>query len=66
MSRKQWVSKGFPTLVSDAGSLEEVGGPSKIDSVQNIITLRNDLRDAWDKYEFSVDPDVHLYPVCAR
>ena len=35
-----------------------MGGPSKIDSLQNLITLRSDLHDAWDNYEFGVDPDV--------
>lgn len=31
---------------------------SKINSVQNMITIRRDLRDAWDNYEFGVDPNV--------
>lgn len=35
-----------------------MGGPTKIDSVQNLITLRTDLRNAWDNYEFGVDPTV--------
>lgn len=35
-----------------------MGGPLKIDSVQNVITLRSDLHDAWDNYEFGVDPNV--------
>jgi len=30
----------------------------KIDSVQNVITLRSDLHDAWDNYEFGVDSNV--------
>lgn len=30
----------------------------KIDSVQKVITLRSDLHDAWDNYEFGVDPNV--------
>lgn len=34
-----------------------MGGPLKIDSVQNVITLRSDLHDAWDNYEFGVDPN---------
>ncbi|KAF8274407.1 hypothetical protein EI94DRAFT_1653123 [Lactarius quietus] len=34
----------------------DVGGSIKIDSVQNVITLRSDLHDAWDNYEFGVDP----------
>jgi hypothetical protein len=35
-----------------------MGGPTKIDSVQNVITIRSDLHDAWDNYEFGVDPNV--------
>ena len=35
-----------------------MGGPFKIDSVQNVITLRSDLHGAWDNYEFGVDPNV--------
>ena len=35
-----------------------MGGPIKIDTVQNVITLRSDLHDAWDNYEFGVDPNV--------
>jgi len=34
-----------------------MGGPVKIESVQNVITLRSDLHDAWDNYEFGVDPN---------
>ena len=42
-----------------------MGGPLKIDSVQNVITLRSDLHDAWDNYEFGVDPNVStLYDTC--
>ncbi|KAF9229993.1 hypothetical protein BU15DRAFT_57709 [Melanogaster broomeanus] len=29
-----------------------MGGQTKFDSVQNVITMRSDLRDAWDNYEF--------------
>ena len=35
-----------------------MGGPIKIYTVQNVITLRSDLHDAWDNYEFVVDPNV--------
>ena len=35
-----------------------MGGSIKIDSVQNAITLRSDLHDAWDNYEFGVDPNL--------
>ncbi|KAF9230290.1 hypothetical protein BU15DRAFT_57408, partial [Melanogaster broomeanus] len=33
-----------------------MGGQTKFDSVQNVITLRSDRRNAWDNYEFGVDP----------
>ena len=39
-----------------------MGGSSKIDSVQNLITLRCDLQAAWDNYEFGVDPNVSSTP----
>ena len=35
-----------------------MGGSIKIDSVQNVITLRSDLHDAWDNYEYGIDPTV--------
>ena len=35
-----------------------MGGPTKIDSVQNVITLRSDLHNAWNNYEFGVNPNV--------
>jgi hypothetical protein len=35
-----------------------MGGSLKIDSVQNLITLRYDLHCAWDNYEFGIDPNV--------
>jgi hypothetical protein len=36
----------------------ELGGATKIDSIQNVILLRSDLHDAWDNYEFAVNPDA--------
>ena len=35
-----------------------MGGPTKIDSIQNVILLRSDLHDAWDSYQIVVNPDV--------
>jgi hypothetical protein len=35
-----------------------MGGPLKIDSVQNLITLQADAHLAWDNYELGVNPDV--------
>jgi len=52
-----WVSKGYPSRIMDPASLAELGGPTKIDSVQNVILLRSDLHDAWANYKFGVFPD---------
>ena len=54
----QWKRKGYPSKIIDTAGEAVMGGPLKIDSIQNVITLRTDLRDAWDNYEFGVDPDV--------
>jgi HNH endonuclease len=35
-----------------------MGGPLKIDSIQNVIILRSDLHEKWDNYEFGCNPDV--------
>ncbi|KAI9512899.1 hypothetical protein F5148DRAFT_654946 [Russula earlei] len=37
------------------------GRLDKIDSVQNVIALLSDLRDAWDNYEFGVDPKNNFH-----
>jgi hypothetical protein len=54
----QWVNKGYPSLITDPAPPQEVGGPTKIDSIQNVILLRSDLHDAWDNYQIAVNPDV--------
>lgn len=54
----QWVRKQFHNLITDTAPATDVGGYSKIDSVQNVFMLRSDLRDSWDNYEFGVNPDV--------
>jgi hypothetical protein len=62
----QWVNKGYSSRITDPATLPELGGPTKIDSIQNVILLRSDLHAAWDNYKFAVNPDVcvfHLYPV---
>ncbi|KAF9784925.1 hypothetical protein BJ322DRAFT_1060327 [Thelephora terrestris] len=53
----EWIDKGYPSKITDTADVGVLGGSSKIDSLQNLITLRSDLRDAWDNYEFGVDPD---------
>lgn len=54
----QWVRKSYPSLITDPAPRNEVGGPSKIDSIQNVLLLRGDLHDAWKNYMFGVNPDV--------
>ena len=52
------MRKGYPSKIRDTADEAWVGGPTKIDSVQNVITLRSDLHDAWVNYDFGVDPNV--------
>ena len=54
----EWIRKGYPSKITDTADVATMGGPTKIDSVQNVITLRGDLCDAWNNYEFGVDPNV--------
>ena len=56
--RIQWKTKGFASLITDPAPILAVGGNTKIDSIQNVVLMRTDLRDAWDNYEFGVNPDV--------
>ncbi|GBE89982.1 hypothetical protein SCP_1800040 [Sparassis crispa] len=53
-----WIKQGFPGYITDPAPPSQVGGPTKIDSIQNIILLRGDLHDAWDNYMFGVNPDA--------
>ncbi|KAF8337655.1 hypothetical protein F5887DRAFT_1137796 [Amanita rubescens] len=53
----EWIDKGFPNLITDTAPLSELGGASKIDSVQNGILLRSDLHNAWSDYLIAVLPD---------
>jgi HNH endonuclease len=52
------MNKGYPNRITDTADEVVMGGPTKIDSVQNLITLRSDLHDAWENYEYGVDPNV--------
>jgi hypothetical protein len=61
----QWTNKGYPSLITDPAPRNEVGGPTKIDSIQNVLLLRSDLHDAWDNYKFAVNPDVCDFPLLA-
>jgi hypothetical protein len=57
------VREGYPSKITDTADEATMGGPTKIDSVQNVITIRSDLHDAWDNYEFGVDPNVRSIPL---
>ena len=46
--------------MTDTADEAVMGGSIKIDSLQNVITLRRDLHATWDNYEFGVDP-TELY-----
>lgn len=59
----QWVNKGYASRITDPAPLHDLGGSTKIDSIQNVILLRNDLHDAWDNYMFAVNPDVCIFPL---
>ncbi|KAH9979478.1 hypothetical protein BGW80DRAFT_600831 [Lactifluus volemus] len=52
----EWVHMGYPSRITDTAD-EAVMGPMKINSIQNLITLRGDLYDAWENYEYGVDPN---------
>ncbi|KAF8531012.1 hypothetical protein JB92DRAFT_3139171 [Gautieria morchelliformis] len=54
----EWNNKGYPSRITDPAPISDIGGPSKIDSIQNIILLRSDLHNAWDNYDFAVNPDA--------
>jgi len=53
----EWIRRGYPSRITDPAPLAALGGSTKIDSIQNVIFLRGDLHDAWDNYDFAVDPD---------
>ena len=57
----QWVKKGYPSRITDPAPLVELGGPTKIDSIQNTILLQRNLYDAWNNYMFGVNPDVCMF-----
>jgi len=42
----QWINRGYPSRITDPAPLGEVGGSTKIDSIQNVLLLRGDLHDA--------------------
>ncbi|KAF8333026.1 uncharacterized protein EI90DRAFT_3052728 [Cantharellus anzutake] len=42
----QWTHRGYPSRITDPAPLAE-----------NVLLLRSDLHDAWDNYQFGVNPD---------
>ncbi|KAF8481646.1 hypothetical protein DFH94DRAFT_691292 [Russula ochroleuca] len=57
----EWTHKGYPSKITDQADEASMGGSLKIDSVQNLITLRYDLHCAWDNYEFGIDPNNNYH-----
>jgi len=58
----QWCNKGCPSMITDRTDLKSMGSPSKIDSVQNLITLWSDFHKNWDNYDIRVNPNVSPTP----
>ncbi|GJJ16142.1 hypothetical protein Clacol_010422 [Clathrus columnatus] len=58
---EEWIRRGYPSKIIDTAGEEIMGGPTKIDSIQNILTLQLDLCCAWDNYEFGVDPNNNYH-----
>src|ERR1700733_2507166 len=54
----QWIRRGYSSRIADPAPLAELGGSTKIDSIQNVILLRGDLHAAWHNYKVAVNPDV--------
>ncbi|PPQ99202.1 hypothetical protein CVT26_014125 [Gymnopilus dilepis] len=50
-----WLSRGNSDKTTRKSEEVRTVRPSRIDPLQNGITLRKDLCDAWDGYEFGVD-----------
>ncbi|KAI0246009.1 hypothetical protein BJV78DRAFT_1258519 [Lactifluus subvellereus] len=48
----EWIRR-----ITDPAPLAALGGSTKIHSIQNVIPLRGDLHDAWDNYDFAVNPE---------
>ena len=57
----QWIEIGYPNLITDTAPLSELGGASKINSVQNAILLCSDLHNAWSQYLIAVLPEVFMF-----
>ncbi|KAI9510406.1 hypothetical protein F5148DRAFT_594071 [Russula earlei] len=52
----KWTDRG----ITDPAPFEEVGGPTKINSIQNALLLRSNLDDAWDKHK------LFIHHVCSH
>jgi len=64
--RYQWIRRGYPSKITDTADEASVGGPLKIDSVQNVITLRVDLQLVWEEFQIGVEPNVSSVPLMVR
>lgn len=53
----EWTAKGLASKISDPAPIESIG-VNKMNSVQNVLTLRSDVRDLWVLQAISVDVDV--------
>lgn len=50
-----WIESNFSRWITDMDHANEV---SKISSLQNGLLLKSDIRQLFDQYLLSVDPDV--------
>ena len=55
--RYQWARKGYQSKITEIEGKVWLG-KHKIDTLQNVITLRADLSLTWDTFDFCVDPNV--------
>lgn len=60
---QHWVDQDYGLWISTPPDREQIkGGP--INSVQNGLLLRSDIHTLFDFYDFSINPDVCIYPLC--
>ncbi|KAF8215823.1 hypothetical protein K438DRAFT_1560653 [Mycena galopus ATCC 62051] len=44
-------------MITDPAPLPILGGPLKIDSIQNVVLFRSDVHDAFDAYKIGINAD---------
>ncbi len=54
----QWIRKEYPSKITDTEEPCFGLGEHKMDTIQNVITLRTDLSLTWESFDFCVDPAV--------